>query len=72
MTLNSAFSFAGILYLIGCIVFGTQWDKYYPDTPTTNFSLEYGFVLSVIALALELLSGIFLFAETRRVTSGSP
>lgn len=62
----------GILYLIGCIVFGTQWDKYYPDTPTTNFSLEYGFVLSVIALALELLSGIFLFAETRRVTSGSP
>ncbi|CAG2250925.1 unnamed protein product [Mytilus edulis] len=61
----------GILYLIGCIVFGTQWDKYYKDTPVTDYALEYGFALSIVALVLEITAGVFLIIETKRAVTKS-
>lgn len=59
------------MYLIGCIVFGTQWDKYYKDTLVTDYALEYGFALSIVALILEITAGVFLIIETKRAVTKS-
>ncbi|KAJ8309593.1 hypothetical protein KUTeg_014467 [Tegillarca granosa] len=53
----------GVLYLIGCIVFAAEWDKNYKDTNTLDYFLSYAFGLSIVALILEIVAGVFLILE---------
>lgn len=65
------FLFAGILFLIACIVFGVKWNKYFDDVYafghlTVDHYLSYAFGFAVIGAVLEIVSGVLCIIEAKK------
>lgn len=61
----------GVLYLIGIIVFGAKFKEDFIDPADRNpswgdYKLSYSFALSVVALALELVAGVFIILDSKK------
>lgn len=59
------FVISGVFYLIGVIIFGAKIDDddKWPENNNTDYKLGYSFVLSLIALLLEIVAGILMIVE---------
>ncbi|KAK3608542.1 hypothetical protein CHS0354_042519 [Potamilus streckersoni] len=56
----------GVLYLIGVIVFGAEFDKYFISRnylTLMNYSLSYCFGLSIVALVFEIVAGVLMILD---------
>ncbi|KAL5008161.1 hypothetical protein ScPMuIL_013742 [Solemya velum] len=69
----------GVLFLIGVIVFGAEYDEYYKDlgkTPNNknnnDHSLSYSYGLAIVAVILEILSGVLLILDGKKGGGTSP
>ncbi|OWF52974.1 uncharacterized protein LOC110447021 [Mizuhopecten yessoensis] len=53
----------GALLLIGCIVFGAEFDDLFIDKNLVKHKLSYSFGLAIVASLLEIVSGVLLLLE---------
>uniref|UniRef100_K1QC86 Uncharacterized protein n=1 Tax=Magallana gigas TaxID=29159 RepID=K1QC86_MAGGI len=56
----------GVIQLIGCIVFGVEFDDVYYDRGTSEFWLSYAFGMAIVAALLEIVAGVLLILECKK------
>nr|XP_022330142.1 uncharacterized protein LOC111128677 [Crassostrea virginica] len=60
----------GVIQLVGCIVFGVEFDDVYYDRGTGasywEFWLSYAFGLAIVAALLEIVAGVLLILECKK------
>ena len=55
------------MYLIGCIVFAVKFKENYIDPPASkDCELSYCFIISIIALVLEILAGVLMIIDAKK------
>ena len=57
---------SGVMYLIGCIVFAVKFKENYIDPVTRDCELSYCFIISTIALVLEILAGVLMIIDAKK------
>ena len=59
-----------MIQLVGCIVFGVEFDDVYYDRGTGanyfEFWLSYAFGLAIVAALLEIVAGVLLILECKK------
>lgn len=55
-----------MIQLVGCIVFGVEFDDVYYDRGTVEFWLSYAFGLAIVAALLEIVAGVLLILECKK------
>lgn len=62
--------FSGVIQLIGCIVFGVEFDDVYYDRTVGGakweFWLSYAFGMAIVAALLEIVAGVLLILECKK------
>ena len=66
VALTEMLYFSGVLYLIGCIVFAVNFKEHYIDAVLLDCELSYSFVFSIIALVLEIVSGVLMIIDVKK------
>ena len=54
------------MYLIGCIVFAVKFKENYIDPVTKDCELSYCFIISTIALVLEIIAGVLMILDAKK------
>lgn len=64
--------FSGVLFLIGIIVFGAKFDKYYKHLNKVDHELAYSYGLAIVAVILEIVAGVLLILDGKKGGGTSP
>ncbi|KAH3853910.1 claudin-10-like [Dreissena polymorpha] len=56
----------GVLYLIGVIVFGAEFNEHFIEPYGSIHKFGFGFALSIIAMVLEIVAGVLLIVDNKK------